>query len=200
MAFLIKICYNALEFTWQKGTGMITGEKTPSETKIADSPLHSAWTEDGYIQNQDLLTGYIYRTIPAKENCCGPVAVYNLCRHSGQNLEFEALLREMDGMHRLHMPGPTFMYVMRKCLTEHLPGWHEVHGRDEAVRQACQSSMGIFRYHEGRIPHFVGYYRERENTFHFYNVCDGRENVVMSMEEFTSDHLLGGSVKLIWWE
>ena len=94
-----------------------------------ESHDHGAWTAEGYIQNQDLLEGYIYRTIPAKENSCGPIAVYNLCRHMGRELQFEDLLREMDGMHLLHMPGPTLMHVMRRCLTKYLPGWQEVHGR-----------------------------------------------------------------------
>ena len=178
---------------------MTIREEIPLGDKDSASSIRSAWTEDGYIQNQDLLTGYTYRTMPAKENCCGPVAVYNLCRHCGQNRQFEDLLHEMDDMHLLHVPGPTLMYVMRKCLTKHLPGWEEVHGRNEAASQACRSSMGIFRYHEGKIPHFVGYYRENENGFHFYNICDGKENIIMPMEEFTGNHLLGGSVRLIWW-
>ena len=178
---------------------MVIERETLRAEKAAGSNNHEAWTTDGYIQNQDLLSGYIYRTIPAKENSCGPIAVFNLCRHRGQNLQFEDLLREMDGMHLLHMPGPTLMHVMRKCLTKYLPGWQEVHGRDAAAAQSRESSMGIFRYHEGRIPHFVGYYREQENIFHFYNVCDGQENVMMPMSDFISGHLRGGSVKLIWW-
>ena len=179
---------------------MTNRQEAFSNDLTAVSSLRNAWTKDGYIQNQDLLTGYTYRTIPAKQNCCGPVAVYNLCRHSGQELQFEELLREMDNMHLLHVPGPTLMYVMRKCLVNYLPGWKEVHGRDEAASQARRSAMGIFRYHEGRIPHFVGYDREDETSFHFYNVCDGKEDVVMTMDEFTEGHLLGGSVKLIWWD
>ena len=168
--------------------------------KTAESHDHGAWTADGYIQNQDLLEGYIYRTIPAKENSCGPIAVYNLCRHTGRELQFEDLLKEMDGMHFLHMPGPTLMHVMRRCLTKYLPGWQEVHGREESIARAEQSSMGIFRYHEQRIPHFVGYYREEGENFHFYNVCDGQEDAVMPMTDFIRGHLRGGSVKLIWWE
>ena len=161
---------------------------------------NSAWTEDGYIRNQDLLKGFVYRTMNAKENCCGPVAVYNLCRHAGIELQFGELLQEMDGMHRLHMPGPTLMHVMRDTLTKYLPGWQEVHGREAAAEKAQCSKMGIFRYYEQKIPHFVGYYREEEGSFHFYNVCDDQEDIIIPMEKFVQGHLLGGSVKLIWWE
>ena len=175
-------------------------QKNNWEEKAEDNKNHSAWTADGYIQNQDELEGYIYRTIPAKENSCGPIAVYNLCRHMGQELQFGDLLREMDGMHFLHIPGPTLMHVMRRCLTKYLPGWQEVHGRKESIARAQQSSMGIFRYHEQKIPHFVGYYREQEDAFNFYNVCDEQENTVMPMAAFIRDHLCGGSVKLFWWD
>ena len=176
-------------------------EQQLSEKEESAAPAdNEAWTADGYIQDQDLLTGYVYRTIPAKNNCCGPVAVYNLCRHAGQQLQFGELLREMDEMHRLRVPGPTLMYVMRRCLTKYLPGWKEVHGREQAAEQACRSSMGIIRYSEGKIPHFVGYYREQGELFRFYNVSDDQENVLLPMEEFTRNHLLGGSVKLIWWD
>ena len=89
---------------------------------------------------------------------------------------------------------------MRKVLTFYLPGWQEVHGRDEAVDAAEHSSMGIFRYHEKHIPHFVGYFRQEGDTFRFFNVDNEIEDSVMTIQEFAAGHLLGGSVKLIWWE
>ena len=171
-----------------------------AENEAAALNCSGAWTADGYIKDQDLLTGYTYRTIPAMQNSCGPVAVFNLCRRTGKKVSFDHLLKEMDGMHMMHIPGPTFMYVMRKVLTFYLPGWQEVHGRDEAVDAAEHSSMGIFRYHEKHIPHFVGYFRQEGDTFRFFNVDNEIEDSVMSIQEFAAGHLLGGSVKLIWWE
>lgn len=163
-------------------------------------PETAGWTSDGYIKNQDCFSAHTYRTIPASENCCGPVAVFNLRRHEGHDVRFPDVLAEMDGLHLLHVPGPTLMYVMRGYLRRHLPGWREVHGRSGALAAAERSRMGVIRYHEQHVPHFVGYYRVDGASFRFLNVCDGQEDVVMPMADFGAGHLRGGSVKLICWE
>ena len=64
------------------------------------------FSADGYIMDQDMLTDYEYRTIRADINGCGPVAVFNLCHALGRDVDFAELLREMDGLHAVHRPGP----------------------------------------------------------------------------------------------
>ena len=140
-----------------------------------------------------------YRTIPASGNGCGPVAAFNLRRYAGQNPDFSSVLAQMDAMHWFHMPGPTVMPVMRRYLEEYLPGCREVHGRSAAAVAAEQSKMGVFRYHEEGVPHFVSYVRA-ENGFRFFNVSTGEEDVTQPMSAFIEKHLRGGSVKLICWE
>ena len=157
-----------------------------------------AWTEDGYLMDQDGLGGYTYRTIPACNNGCGPLAAFDLRRHEGQDPLFSEVLREMDRMHLLCVPGPTFTYVMRGYLHRYLPGFREICGREEAIRAAEQSRMGVFRYLEERVPHFVAYYRTTDG-FRFFNVSDGEEDVVLTMPEFARKHLCGGKVRLFCW-
>lgn len=159
-----------------------------------------AWTADGYIRDQDALHAYTYRTIPASNNACGPVAVYNLRHHEGHGAAFADILSEMDALHLLCVPGPTLMHVMRKYLARYLPGWREVHGRGAALAAAERSRMGIIRYHEQMVPHFVAYYRLADGTFRFLNVWDGMEDLTLAMQDFGRAHLLGGSVKLLYWE
>ncbi len=171
----------------------------PRELAAAALPESAAWTADGYLRNQDALSAYTYRAIPASNNGCGPVAAFNLRRHAGHGVTFPEVLREMDDLHLLRVPGPTFLRVMRRYFTKHLPGWHETRGREAALAAAEKSAMGVFRYHEQSIPHFVAYYRA-DGGFRFFNVCDGKEDAVMTMAEFAAGHLLGGSVRLIWWE
>ncbi|MBQ9648684.1 MAG: hypothetical protein IJV43_10045 [Oscillospiraceae bacterium] len=163
-------------------------------------PEAEAWTADGYIKNQDALSAYVYRTIPASDNSCGPVAAFDLRRRAGQDAKFADVLAEMDGMHLLRVPGPTFLYVMRRYLRKYLPGWREVRGQDAAVAAAEESRMGVFRYHEQKVPHFVPYFRAENNKFRFFNVSDGQEDVTLTMAEFAKGHFSGGSVKLIYWE
>ena len=60
--------------------------------------------------------------------------------------------------------------------------------------------MGVFRYHERTIPHFVAYYRADDGAFRFLNIWDDLTDVTMDMAKFGKEHLVGGSVKLIYWE
>ena len=169
-------------------------EELPEPQKDAE-----AWTEDGYLKDQDALTGITYRTISACHNGCGPLAAFDLRKYAGQDPELEDVFREMDRLHLLCLPGPTFVYVMRRYLRRYLPGFREVTGRENAIREAGKSRMGVFRYHEQKVPHFVTYCRT-EQGFRFFNVSDGKEDVVMTMEEFAEDHLLDGPVRLFCWE
>ena len=171
----------------------------PRETPPA-IPEAEGWTADGYIRDQDALSSYTYRTIPASDNSCGPVAAFDLRRHEGHDVDFPGVLAEMDGMHLLRVPGPTFLCVMRKYFRKYLPGWHEVHGQDACLAAAEKSRMGVFRYHEQRVPHFVPYYRADGDVFRFFNVSDGAEDTSLTMADFAKEHFLGGSVKLIYWE
>ena len=157
-----------------------------------------AWTADGYIKDQDALRSCVYRTMPASINGCGPVAAYNLRRRAGQDAAFADVLDELDAMHPFRAPGPTLMRVMRRYLRRYLPGGREARGRRAAVAAAARSEMGVFRYLEQGVPHFVAYFRA-PGGFRFFNVSDDTEDAVLPMASFAAAHLRGGSVKLIWW-
>lgn len=162
-------------------------------------PEEMAWTADGYIKNQDALPAYTYRTIPTCYNGCGPVAAFNLRRFAGQDARFPDVLAEMDAMHLFHVPGPTEHHVMRRYTAKYLPGAREARGRDASIAAASRSRMGVFRYLEQTVPHYVAYVRA-EGGFRFFNVSDDLEDGVLTMERFAAEHLLGGDVKLICWE
>ena len=160
----------------------------------APKPLENGFTADGYIRDQDCFSGVRYRTMPASINGCGWIAAYNLRHALGQAPDWEQVCRELDGMHRLRMPGPTLMAVMRAYLLRYAPQVRETAGREEAVTAAAGSAAGIFRYREGREPHFISFVRTEDGLFRFFNVADGMEDCRMSMERFAAEHLLGGTV------
>ena len=160
----------------------------------AEKPLEEGFTADGYICDQDCFSSLRYRTLPASINGCGWIAAYNLQHFLGQGCPYGAVMRELDDMHPLRLPGPTTMKVMRAYLLRHIPGIRETVGREEAVAAARESRAGIFRYREDREPHFVSYLRQEDGNFRFFNVADGLEDCQMSMEEFAAGHLLGGTV------
>ena len=97
-------------------------------------------------------------------------------------------------MHTLRIPGPTLMRVMREYLGRYVPDYEETAGREEAVEAARKSKVGIFRYNEGREPHFVSFVRQPDGNFRFFNVTDGMEDTVISMDAFAEEHLLRGTV------
>ncbi len=163
-------------------------------------PEEEAWTADGYVKNQDALGAYTYRSIPANHNSCGPVAAFNLRRRAGQDARIGDVIAELDGMHLLRVPGPTHLPALRRYLRKYLPGWRETAGREACLAAMEHSRMGVVRYHEQRVPHFVAYFRTEDGEFRFFNVSDEREDAVLTAEDFGAGHLRGGSVRLIWWE
>ena len=148
-----------------------------------------AYTSDGYIMNQDALTGYVYRCIDASRNGCGPIAAFNILHALGRGVDFGAVVSELDGLHRMHRPGPTAMNAMRAWLGRHLPQMREHPGREAALEAARGCRMGILRYTEEKIPHFVSFLRQEGGGYRFFNVNDGLEDYVCSMDMFFADHV-----------
>ncbi len=151
-------------------------------------------TVDGYIADQDCFCTVRYRTMRADINGCGFIAAYNLRHFLEHRVTWEEVLREMDGMHTLRVPGPTLMRVMREYLAKYVPDYKETIGRDEAVGAAKHSTAGIFRYTEGREPHFISYIREKDGVFRFFNVADGFEDIMADMDCFAEGHFVRGTV------
>ena len=143
---------------------------------------------DGFIIDQNCFGNYRYRTIPASDNGCGWIAAYNLRHALGHAVGFEEVLRELDAMHTLRIPGPTTMNVMRAYLKKYLPDMREHEGRAAARAAACASRMGILRYCEAGIPHFISFLRDGP-AFRFFNVNDGLEDYACSMELFFETHV-----------
>ena len=161
---------------------------------MEEKTIEQGFSSDGYITDQDCFHSLRYRTMPADINGCGWIAACNLQRFLGQEPDYRDVMAELDGMHRLRVPGPTLMVVMRAYLQKHVPGVRETVGREDALAVAAVSRAGIFRYREGYEPHFVSYIRTEKGLFRFFNVADGLEDSEMSMERFGEEHLRGGTV------
>ena len=148
----------------------------------------NGFSPDGFITDQDCFEDYENRTIPASDNGCGWIAAYNIRHALGQDAAFEEVLKEMDGMHCLHVPGPTTMNVMRAYLGKYIPAMRETSGRKAALEAALKSRMGILRYSEAGIPHLHSHVRQGA-VFRFFNVNDGLEDYVCSVEMFFQIHV-----------
>ena len=146
------------------------------------------FSSDGYIIDQDYFDEYEYRTIPASHNGCGWIAAYNILHFLGSGIRFDAVMHEMDRMHSLRIPGPTTMPVMRAYLRKTIPDMREHEGREQALEAARSSRAGILRYTEAGVPHFISFVRA-DGAFRFFNVNDGLEDFVCSMEMFFQTHV-----------
>ncbi len=161
----------------------------------APKALSEGFSPDGYIMDQDCFSSVRYRTMPASINGCGWIAAFDLLHFLSGEEDWDKVRKALDAMHRIRMPGPTMLPVMRSYLLAKIPELQEVRGREAALAEAGQSRAGIFRYREEKTPHFVFYCRT-EAGFRFFNVADGLEDAVMPMEKFGEEHLKGGLVVL----
>ena len=161
----------------------------------APKPLAEGFSADGYIRDQDCFSAVRYRSMPASINGCGWIAAFDLLHFLSREADWDSVRRALDEGHRIRMPGPTMLPVMRSYLFSRIPELKEVRGREAALAQAGSSRAGIFRYREEKTPHFVFYCRTGED-FRFFNVADSLEDTVMSMERFGEEHLKGGLVVL----
>ncbi|MBQ7202028.1 hypothetical protein IJS18_01400 [Candidatus Saccharibacteria bacterium] len=146
------------------------------------------FSKDGYLIDQNLVKRFKYRTIRACLNCCGPAAVYNIRHYLGDKTDFHTILKEMDHMFIVRVPGPTTMNVMRSYLKKCLPAMEEFTGREEAFKASCSSRAGILRYKEGNTRHFIAFIKKGKE-YRFLNVYDGGEDFTDTMESFFKNHV-----------
>lgn len=158
--------------------------------------MQEGFSTDGYIIDQNLFAAYPYREMTSDINGCGWIAAYNLCRALGRDITFDDVRREMDGMFRLRIPGPTPMGKLRRYLRRYIQ-FRFYGGKRAALRAAASSDAGILRYWEGREPHFITFIRQADGSYRFMNVSDGQEDITAPMEEFFRGHCRMGYIRVI---
>ena len=157
----------------------------------------NGFSKDNYIIDQDYFGEYLYRTIKSSRNGCGWIAVYNLKHYLFGETDFDCIRKEMDTMHKIRMPGPTKMTIMRKYFKKYIPNFKEYHGRQKVIDIAKKSSAGIFRYYEEKIPHFVFFCKQDGNMYRFMNVNDGLEDFYSKIDDFAKSHFMFGTYILL---
>lgn len=158
--------------------------------------MEKGFTADGYILDQDCFENYIYRGISSAINGCGWIAAYDFLHGLGQTVDFRQVHRDMNACFPRQIPGPTPVRVLRRYLRRW--GRYPLRwGRRSSLKAASESRVGILRYWEGKEPHFVAYIRAEGDQFRFFNVCDGQEEIVLSMGEFFRTHCVRGLVRVL---
>ncbi len=158
--------------------------------------MKAGFSDDGYIIDQNQFSAYRYRGMPSSVNGCGWVAAYDLLRARGKDVPFEAVHRDMNALFPLQVPGPTPVGKLMRYLRRH-GRYRLTWGRAACLRAAAKAPAGILRYWEGNTPHFVPFLRLEEGRYRFFNVNDGQEDIVLSMEDFFAGHCLRRFMRLI---
>lgn len=146
------------------------------------------FSKDNYIIDQDYFSNYLYRTIPSSRNGCGWIAAYNMHHYLNHKKSFTEVLKEMDEMHKLRVPGPTTMNNMRDYLKKHFNNVIETVGIVDTLSKAKECNCGILRYNENGMPHFISFIRA-EKMYRFFNVADGLEDFTEDMDIFFNNHV-----------
>lgn len=155
-----------------------------------------AFSDDGYIIDQNAFADYPYRGMTSDVNGCGWVAAFNLRRAAGQEVPFDEVRREMNAMFPLQIPGPTPMRKLRRYLRRYI-SFRFTAGKRAALAAARESGAGILRYWEGRTPHFITFLRQPDGRFRFLNVSDGWEDRTDDMDHFFEKHCLRGYIRVL---
>lgn len=154
------------------------------------------FSADGYIIDQNCMAGYPYRGMTSDINGCGWIAAYNLRHAAGQEAAFGDVCGEMNRMYVFQIPGPTPMRKLRRYLRRYLPHRYTA-GRKRSQAAAETARAGILRYWEGNEPHFVAFVRQDDGLCRFFNVADGKEDFLCSVEDFFRSRVRRGWIRVL---
>lgn len=157
--------------------------------------MRPGFSEDGYIIDQNFFGAYRYRGLTSDYNGCGWIAAYDLRRAQGHDVDFEQVHRDMNAMFPFQIPGPTPMRKLLRYLARH-GRYRLIWGKRRSLAAAGKAQAGIIRYLEEDTPHFVPFVRT-DGGYRFFNVSDGQEELVCSMDDFFRDHCRKGFVRVV---
>lgn len=150
----------------------------------------SAFSEDGYLIDQDQCGGVRYGAWRSDRNGCGWIAAYNLLRALGREtpvceviraLLHRSLFRALLGT-RLFV---IYWYLRRRGFKPEIAA-----GRKQILAAGGQR-RGILLYRHKDGFHFVCFLPDQDDTLRFLNAWTGPRDPVCAMEKFFSSCIKG---------
>ena len=141
-------------------------------------------SEDGYIINQGMLREIPFGNYPSSKNGCGWIAVYNLMKALGNEKPYEEIMEALTpytlfkGLLGTRMPG------IKKYIRSQGYAMDTSFFKSSFEPLALGSQAGIIYYGTGKTYHFTAYQPTEEKTFRFFNSVYGRQNDILTMEQF----------------
>lgn len=145
-----------------------------------------AFSEDGYIADQDLCGGVRYGAWRSDRNGCGWIATYNLLRALDREKPVEEIVRAL--LRRSLFKG--FLGTRTIAIYWYLKSLgikpDVAMGRKKVTAQCKTRQRGILFYRHKDGWHFVCFLPEADGRFRFINAWTGRQDPIRHMDAFFS--------------
>ena len=147
-----------------------------------------AYSRDGYLINQGLLTGVSFGRRLASETGCGFIACYNFLHFMGEKTPALKVARQMErlllwgGMIGSH-PLAVWWYLHRRGYRFRAAFTRR--GTERLLRRSPGRTAGIIAYRHRKGAHFAAFIREDGGErLRFLNAVYGAEDDRQTMQEF----------------
>jgi len=148
-----------------------------------------AFSADGYLIDQNYTEEYKYGHFTSNFNGCGWIAMFNLLKAAGKQVRVEDVHRGLADI----LPYAGFLgtplKTMRRYLKQQNIAYDEIKGKRKINSAIVGYSCGILRFLRKKELHFVAFTRVDDQKLRFFNVYDGKEDYICSMEEFLADKI-----------
>lgn len=146
-------------------------------------------SKDGYIINQTKMASVVRGDFKTDYNGCGWIAVYNLLKLLGKPVHYKKVIDTigsdlpLDGLFGTGVP--RIMKALealgvRACKHLNKPG-----------------TVGIIMYCHKKGCHYIAYQRLENGRLHLYNDVQGKEDDIITWEEFQKKRALLGAALCI---
>ncbi len=150
---------------------------------------NKSFSRDGYIINQDYTFEYPYGKLNSDQNGCGWIAIYNLLKAMGNEVDYRLIYEDMNKILPYYGLVGTPTRIMKKVLGDYSIDFKEVKNVKAIMKSSKTFRYAIFRYFEKGVPHYITAIRLENNKFRFLNAQLGREDHICTMEEFFKEHV-----------
>lgn len=148
----------------------------------------TAFSKDGYIIDQSVLTDLPFGKYPSSQNGCGWIAVYNYLKLQKKPAEIEKIKNQLS--HTLFLGGKAGMSVVLLYLYLRIFCGCNVKFRIHLPVTAAKLYIpsGILMYHTGNSFHFITIKYQSKGQYRFFNAVYGREEDIRTIRDFLKEH------------
>lgn len=148
--------------------------------------IENAFSKDGYIINQGILTEIPYGRYRSDYNGCGWISAYNFLRACQRELPYEQVHRELNEKIWLGGRIGTNPFRLYRYLKAKGVIMKRVFTTKSLIRDTSRCKAGILMYWTGKGAHFVTFEKNNESgqIFRFFNAVYGKEFHYSTISEF----------------